>query len=189
MDDINFFSNIFLVKRQLNLLNWCTKYIFKLHCSIGLWKITFGNFYKLINLITIFKNSSFFRINVFFDLTLCDYLTYYNSFLYVFVLKSLYLNNIFLFKNLFNDYTLDYGSKEHLFNSVSWLEREIFDMFGLLILNHKDLRRILTDYGFQGYPLRKDFPKTGYIEMFYQQNLKSLVIRPLELAQIKQYIL
>lgn len=70
-----------------------------------------------------------------------------------------------------------------LYKSANWYEREIWDMFGIFFKNHKDLRRILTDYGFDGFPLRKDFPQTGYIELRYNNELKHLVYEPLELSQ------
>lgn len=74
-------------------------------------------------------------------------------------------------------------SMSHLYPSANWAEREVWDLFGIYFENHPDLRRILTDYGFVGHPMRKDFPLTGYVEVRYDEEKKSVVTEPVELAQ------
>lgn len=72
-------------------------------------------------------------------------------------------------------------SVSDLWASADWSEREVYDMFGIYFNNHPDLRRVLTDYGFVGHPLRKDFPQTGYVEMRYDENLGKVVYEPVEI--------
>ena len=70
-----------------------------------------------------------------------------------------------------------------LFEAAAWFEREAFDMYGILFAGHPDLRRLLTDYGFEGYPLRKDFPLTGHVEVRYDDDQKKVVYEPVTLVQ------
>jgi NADH:ubiquinone oxidoreductase subunit C len=81
------------------------------------------------------------------------------------------------------DELTDLPSTTSLYSGAGWLEREVWDLFGIFFTNHLDLRRILTDYGFSGFPLRKDFPLTGFLEVFYSDEQKRVVYQPVELSQ------
>ena len=70
-----------------------------------------------------------------------------------------------------------------IFPAANWMEREVFDMYGIKFKNHPDLRRILTDYNFEGFPLRKDFPLTGHTEVRYNEDKKKVVYEPVKLEQ------
>lgn len=100
----------------------------------------------------------------------------------IYNLLSLKLNNRITIKVAIND-----GEKLptviEIFSSAGWFEREAFDMYGIEFENHPDLRRILTDYNFQGHPLRKDFPLTGYEELRYDESQKKIIYEPVKLMQ------
>jgi NADH:ubiquinone oxidoreductase subunit C len=81
------------------------------------------------------------------------------------------------------DELTDLPSTTFLYPGAGWLEREVWDLFGIFFTNHLDLRRILTDYGFSGFPLRKDFPLTGFLEVFYNDEQKRVIYQPVELSQ------
>lgn len=74
-----------------------------------------------------------------------------------------------------------------IFKSAGWLEREVWDMYGVYFSGHNDLRRILTDYGFEGFPLRKDFPLSGFVEVRYDDGEKRVVLEPIEISQEFRY--
>ena len=81
------------------------------------------------------------------------------------------------------DETTAVPSATTIWNSAGWFERETYDLYGVWFSDHPDLRRILTDYGFEGHPLRKDFPLTGFVELRYDEEQKRVVYEPVKLTQ------
>jgi NADH dehydrogenase (ubiquinone) Fe-S protein 3 len=128
-------------------------------------KYHFGHQYKLLSCISgVDYISCKYRFGIIYDLLSLKY----NSRLRI----KVFVNEVTSIETITNIYI-----------NSDWWEREVWDMYGIYFNNHKDLRRILTDYGFEGYPLRKDFPLSGYIELKYDQTKKRIVLEPLELSQ------
>lgn len=100
----------------------------------------------------------------------------------VYNLLSIHFNSRIRVKT-YTDELTPLDSATEVFKGANWYEREVWDMFGVFFGNHPDLRRILTDYGFEGHPFRKDFPLSGYVEVRYDDEVKRVVVEPLELAQ------
>lgn len=122
------------------------------------------------------------QYSVLIDMTVVDRLFGKNRFELVYFFRSLMFNNVITLK-LCTDGLTSINSLTFQTRGAAWLEREIWDMFGIAFSNHADLRRILTDYGFQGFPLRKDFPLTGFIEVRYDDEAKRVIYDSLELSQ------
>ena len=100
----------------------------------------------------------------------------------VYDLLSLAINSRIRVKIFVNEIT-SVNSIVAIFKNANWWEREIWDLYGIYFNNHPDLRRILTDYGFEGYPMRKDFPLSGYVEVRYDQTKRRVVLESIELTQ------
>jgi len=122
------------------------------------------------------------RFEILIDICGVDWPARTNRFDLVYHLLSPRLNQRIRVK-LETDETTPVASVVGLFSVANWFEREAYDMFGILFSGHPDLRRLLTDYGFQGHPLRKDFPLTGYVEVRYDDEQKRVVYEPVELTQ------
>jgi NADH-quinone oxidoreductase subunit C len=122
------------------------------------------------------------KFNILTDLSAVDYPEKQERFEMVYNLLNIYDNVRVLVKFSVKDKE-DVESVTDLFSAAGWYEREVWDMFGINFANNPDLRRILTDYGFEGHPLRKDFPLTGYKEVRYDEIQKKVIYEPVKLQQ------
>ena len=125
------------------------------------------------------KNTMFRQL---IDITAVDYPQNEKRFKLVYLLLSHEFNQRILLDYNINEKEI-VNSITSVFPSANWMEREVFDMYGINFKNHPDLRRILTDYGFEGHPLRKDFPMTGHNEVRYDEETKKVIYEPVKLEQ------
>lgn len=116
------------------------------------------------------------------DITAVDYPTKDQRFEVVYNMLSIRHNSRIRVKT-YADEATPVPSICDLYDGANWYEREVYDLFGVFFVGHPDLRRIMTDYGFDGHPLRKDFPMTGYTEIRYDEEKKRIVVEPLEMTQ------
>ncbi|MCP5369722.1 MAG: NADH-quinone oxidoreductase subunit C [Rickettsiaceae bacterium] len=128
------------------------------------------------------KNDLNLRFAVLTDLFGADFIDREKRFEIVYNLLSLKLNQRIIFKIYLSEQE-KIQSITNIYPAASWYEREIYDMFGVEFENSSDMRRILTDYGFQGHPLRKDFPLTGHLQVKYDTQLEKVVYEPVSLEQ------
>ncbi len=137
---------------------------------------------NLVGFIEFLKSDQSCKFSTLVDITGVDYPERAKRFDVVYHFLSMYQNQrIRLRVSIREDDMVP--SIVEVFPSANWFEREVFDMFGILFSGHPDLRRILTDYGFRGHPLRKDFPTTGYTEVRYDEAQKRVVYEPVSLVQ------
>jgi NADH-quinone oxidoreductase subunit C len=136
----------------------------------------------IIPVLTFLRDDSRCLFKVLVDLTAVDYPARPERFEIVYNLLSLKHNRRLRIKTTTDEDT-PISSVTSVFNTAGWFEREVWDLFGVFFADHPDLRRILTDYGFEGHPLRKDFPLTGYVEVRYDTEQKRVVYEPVKLKQ------
>lgn len=147
--------------------------------------ISSNNLLKVLNYL---KKNTNIQMTQMLDITAVDLLNSTERFVIIYQLLSLRFNQrlvikVFLEKNTNSIFSETIPSITNIYKSAGWLEREVWDMFGIFFSGHFDLRRILTDYGFQGFPLRKDFPISGFCELRYDDELKTVFYESLELSQ------
>ncbi len=137
---------------------------------------------RIVEVLTLLRDDADLRFHQLIDLCGADYPERARRFDVVYHLLSMIKNHRIRVK-VQTDEDTPVPTSSHVFPSADWFEREAFDMYGIFFDGHPDLRRLLTDYGFHGYPLRKDFPMTGYVEVRYDDELKRVVYEPVKLTQ------
>ena len=137
------------------------------------------------NIIKIFnelKDNTELNFNQLLDITAVDYPSREFRFDLVYILQSLTKNKKIILRTFIKE-NENIESITNIHKSADWYERECYDLFGIEFINHPDLRRIMTDYNFEGYPLRKDFPLTGHTEVRYDDLEKKVIYEPVKLTQ------
>jgi len=156
--------------------------------TVKISKINFGQLFIKIDIEALYstilylKTNNKCRFKQLIDITAVDYPKKEKRFKLVYLLLS-HENNLRVAINFNVNEKTHVPSITKIFPSANWMEREVFDMYGISFKDHPDLRRILTDYGFKGYPLRKDFPLTGHTEVRYSEEHKKVVSEPVKLDQ------
>ena len=144
--------------------------------------IIVNNKSDIVSIIKFLKDNEKLFFNQLIDITAIDYPSRELRFEIVYLLISLKLNQRILIKTSINEND-NIESISSIHKNADWYERECYDLFGIKFLNHPDLRRIMTDYNFEGHPLRKDFPLTGHNEVSYSEKEKKIVYEKVKLSQ------
>ena len=141
---------------------------------------------QIVPLLTLLKDDADFQFQQLIELCGVDYPERPLRFDVVYLLLSL-TKNLRLRVKVQTDEDTAVPSVTGVYPNADWCEREAFDMYGVFFSGHPDLRRILTDYGFHGHPLRKDFPMTGYVEVRYDDSLKRVVYEPVKITEYRAF--
>ena len=136
----------------------------------------------LLDVVTFLKTNNETKFRQLIDITAVDYPEKTQRFKMVYLFLSHKFNQRVILSFFINE-NEPVSSLTNIFPAANWMEREVFDMYGIKFKNHPDLRRILTDYNFEGFPLRKDFPLTGHTEVRYSEDKKKVVYEPVKLEQ------
>ena len=137
---------------------------------------------ELLNVIQFLKSNNKLKFRQLIDIAGVDYPEDEKRFKLIYLLLS-HENNLRLKVQINFEVAKKIPTLTKIFPSANWMEREVFDMYGIEFIDHPDLRRILTDYNFEGFPLRKDFPLTGFNEVRYSEKEKKVIYEPVKLEQ------
>ena len=171
-----------------NLIDLEKKINSELTTKINDSKITHNQLYieidskDLLDVSLFLKTNKDTKFRQLIDITAVDYPEKSKRFKLVYLLLSHEFNQRILINYSINENEI-VPTLTKIFPSANWMEREVFDMYGVKFKDHPDLRRILTDYGFEGHPLRKDFPLTGHTEVRYSEDQKKVIQEPVKLEQ------
>ena len=136
----------------------------------------------LIDVTLFIKSNENTKFRQLMDVTVVDYPENAQRFKVVYLFLSHEFNQRIILSYLISENEV-IPSLTHIYPAANWMEREVFDMYGVKFKDHPDMRRILTDYGFEGHPLRKDFPLTGHTEVRYSEDQKKVISEPVKLDQ------
>ena len=136
----------------------------------------------LIDVTLFIKSNENTKFRQLMDITVVDYPENAQRFKVVYLFLSHEFNQRIILSYLINENEV-ISSLTSIYPAANWMEREVFDMYGVKFKDHPDMRRILTDYGFEGHPLRKDFPLTGHTEVRYSEDQKKVISEPVKLEQ------
>ena len=136
----------------------------------------------LIDVTLFIKSNENTKFRQLMDVTVVDYPENAQRFKVVYLFLSHEFNQRIILSYLISENEV-IPSLTHIYPAANWMEREVFDMYGVKFKDHPDMRRILTDYGFEGHPLRKDFPLTGHTEVRYSEEQKKVISEPVKLEQ------
>lgn len=167
------------------IISFVPNYVFKINL-INNFIIEFYN-YKIVNFFYILSRHYNIQLKLFIDLVSIDIPINKIRFQNNYNCLSILYNNRFILKTCIDKYN-KIDSLINIYNNINWYERESWDLYGIIYVNHIDLRRILNDYNYKGYPLRKDFPLLGFYELKYNFLKKNIICKPVNpLYKFKLY--
>ena len=179
---------VHLTDKMINLIDLEKKINSELTTKINKTEIKHDQIYieidkeDLIDVVLFLKTNKDTKFRQLIDVTVVDYPEQTQRFKVVYLFLSHEFNQRIILSYFINENEV-IPSLTSIFPAANWMEREVFDMYGVHFKDHPDLRRILTDYGFEGHPLRKDFPLTGHTEVRYNEDQKKVVNEPVKLEQ------
>jgi NADH-quinone oxidoreductase subunit C len=187
---LKLFNILILLRAFFNKIIYNIELVYDFNLLINDIFINVTNVKFFWTLVTVLNKSILFNYSQLNDITCIDNLVLLknnqdnnkNRFTLIYIFTNIKFNARIILRLIINK-NQRIPSLCNLYSCANWLEREIYDLFGVVFLNHPDLRRILTDYGFMNNPLLKDFPLTGYIELRYNESLKCVEYQPVKLMQ------